>query len=207
MILDNQDKKKFMVRLYEFQRTKINEIDRKLIDCIDSGFFTGIKTSNGMLKRIYDNDKYHKAINKFNELLNQYNIYKNDFFDIPENRQFLNKKIVIYRGMVFSKENNITNKYQYNEIIPTSFTYDLKIAKGFSISTEFKPHSVILVYLVNTDTNMILNFNSKPALNEKEILLNNVSQDFKEVLRYKDISYFSNYEIDAKDLIKHIKQK
>jgi hypothetical protein len=160
-----------------------------------------------MLKRIYDNDKYHKAINKFNELLNQYNIYKNDFFDIPENRQFLNKKIVIYRGMVFSKENNITNKYQYNEIIPTSFTYDLKIAKGFSISTEFKPHSVILVYLVNTDTNMILNLNSKPELNEKEILLNNVSQDFKEVLRYKGICYFSNYEIDAKDLIKHIKQK
>ena len=207
MILDNQDKKKFMVRLYEFQRTKINEIDRKLIDSIDSGFFTGIKTSNGMLKRIYDNDKYHKAINKFNELLNQYNIYKNDFFDIPENRQFLNKKIVIYRGMVFSKENNITNKYQYNEIIPTSFTYDLKIAKGFSISTEFKPHSVILVYLIDTDNDMILNFNSKPELNEKEILLNNISQDFKEVLRYKDISYFSNYEIDAKDLIKHIKQK
>lgn len=207
MILDNQDKKKFMVRLYKFQRTKINEIDRKLIDSIDSGFFTGIKTSNGMLKRIYDNDKYHKAINKFNELLNQYNKYKNDFFDIPENRHFLNKKIVIYRGMVFSKENNITNKYQYNEIIPTSFTYDLKIAKGFSISTEFKPHSVILVYLVDTDNDMILNFNSNPELNEKEILLNNISQDFKEVLRYKDISYFSNYELDAKDLIKHIKQK
>lgn len=207
MILDNQDKKKFMVRLYEFQRTKINEIDRKLIDSIDSGFFTGIKNSNGMLKRIYDNDKYHKAINKFDELLNQYNIYKNDFFDKPENRYFLNKKIVIYRGMVFSKENNLVNKYKYNEIIPTSFTYDLKIAQGFSISTEIKPHSVILLYLIDTNTNMILNFNSKPELNEKEILLNNISQDFKEILRYKNITYFSNYDLDAKDLIKHIKQK
>ena len=207
MILNKQDKEKFMVRLYEFQRNNINIIYRKLIDRIDSGFFTGIKKSNGSIKEIYDIDTYHIAINNFNELLNQYNKYKKHFFDIPENKVFLNRKIVIYRGMVLSKENINLNGFRYNEYIPTSFTYDLEIAKGFSISTEIKPHSIILIYLIDTESNMILNFNSNPELNEKEIILNNISQDFIEVLRYENITYFSNYYLDARQLIKHIKQK
>lgn len=207
MILNKQDKEKFMVRLYEFQRNNINIIYRKLIDRIDSGFFTGIKKSNGSIKEIYDIDTYHIAINNFNELLNQYNKYKKHFFDIPENKVFLNRKIVIYRGMVLSKENINLNGFRYNEYIPTSFTYDLEIAKGFSISTEIKPHSIILIYLIDTESNMILNFNSNPELNEKEIILNNISQDFIEVLRYENITYFSNYDLDARQLIKHIKQK
>ena len=148
--------KKIFYDLAKFQRKHLSKETIYFIKSIESGLFTGIRNNKGEIREDVNKSNLAKNMKRYSEISKE--IEDINYLFCKQNNLIVGHDIQIYRGINCSPT-------RYNDIVPTSWSFNKEIAINFSYDK-----GSVLIQDIQLTLPIIVNI-TEGDLNEFEIIL------------------------------------